>query len=167
MCWTWEWEGVQSEVKLTKFNYLNLKKRNLKLVQLNNIEVIEPPGKNELKNLTFHLIIPQFKIANLHMIEKWGRIRPNPIYESQNLTNFTLVSGEVIEHSKPTSFEEAVNGPKSKNWKMSMEEEMQSLIENKTWKLVNKPKYHRIALCKWIYKLKKGNNPSDPPRYKA
>lgn len=48
------------------------------------------------------------------MIEKWGRIRPNPIYESQNLTNFTLVSGEVIEHSKPTSFEEAVNGPKSK-----------------------------------------------------
>lgn len=48
-----------------------------------------------------------------------------------------------------------------------MKEEMQSLTENKTWKLVLKPKNHRIAQCTWIFKLKEGNNPIDPLRHKA
>lgn len=93
--------------------------------------------------------------------------RPNPRYESQNLINFALVSSESIEHSEPASFEEAVNGPNSKNWKKFMEEEMKSLIGKKIWKLVSKPKDHRIVQCKRIYFLKEGNNSNDPPRYKA
>lgn len=44
---------------------------------------------------------------------------------------------------------------------------MKSLMENKTWKLVNKPKDHKIVRCKWIYKFKEGTNPNNPPRYKA
>lgn len=44
---------------------------------------------------------------------------------------------------------------------------MKSLIENKTWMLINKPKGQRIVQCTWIYKLKKWNNPNDLPIYKA
>lgn len=45
-----------------------------------------------------------------------------------------------------------------------MDEEMQSLTENKAWKLVVKPKDRRIVQCKWIQRLKEENNPTDPLR---
>jgi hypothetical protein len=36
-----------------------------------------------------------------------------------------------------------------------MREEMNSIEENKTWKLVNLPSGHRPIGLKWVYKLKK------------
>lgn len=44
---------------------------------------------------------------------------------------------------------------------------MQSLIENTIWRLVKKPKGQTTVQYKWIYKLKEGNNPPDPLRYKV
>lgn len=60
-----------------------------------------------------------------------------------------------------------MNGKKSENWKRSMEKEMKSLLDNKTWKLVKKPDKQRVVQCKSVYKLKESSNPSDPLRYKA
>ena len=48
-----------------------------------------------------------------------------------------------------------------------MNEEMDSLRQNKTWILVPKPKDVKLVDCKWLYKLKEGINQTDPPRYKA
>lgn len=70
--------------------------------------------------------------------------------------------GKATGYSEPT-----VSGPKSENWKKVMEEEIKSLMENKTRKLVDKPKDHRMVQCKWIYKLKESTNPNDPPIYKT
>lgn len=47
-----------------------------------------------------------------------------------------------------------------------MEKEMKSLIDNKTWKLVKRSKNQRMVQYKRIFKLKDGNNPSNPLRYK-
>jgi len=46
-----------------------------------------------------------------------------------------------------------------------MKEEMKSLVDNETWKLVDRPNNENIVQCKWIYKLKKGVDGSK--RYKA
>lgn len=48
-----------------------------------------------------------------------------------------------------------------------MEKEMKSFIDNKTWKLVKKLDKQRVVQCKWVYKLKKGSNSTDPLRYEA
>lgn len=48
-----------------------------------------------------------------------------------------------------------------------MKEKMQSLMKNKTWVLVNKPKEGKIIGCKWIYKIKEGDPITGNIRYEA
>ena len=39
-------------------------------------------------------------------------------------------------------------------WKEAMQEDMDSLMENKTWTLEDLPKGNNIVSCKWIFKTK-------------
>ncbi|CAM8930884.1 unnamed protein product [Rhodiola kirilowii] len=48
-----------------------------------------------------------------------------------------------------------------------MIEEIQSMHDNNTWKLVPRPADVKPFACKWIYRIKEGNSPNDPPRFKA
>jgi hypothetical protein len=52
---------------------------------------------------------------------------------------------------EPTTFEEARG---SAHWHKAMIEEMSSIVENKTWALVDLPLGHRPIGLKWVYKLK-------------
>lgn len=44
---------------------------------------------------------------------------------------------------------------------------MNSLYQNKTWELVDKPKDQKLVSCKWLYKIKEGIPGFQEPRYKA
>lgn len=46
----------------------------------------------------------------------------------------------------------------SDTWKVAMKEEMDALQINKTWDLVELPKDKKVVGCKWVYKLKKGDD---------
>jgi len=46
------------------------------------------------------------------------------------------------------------------------EEEMQALVQNKTWELVPKSKDTKLISCKWVYRLKVQSNGSIE-RYKV
>ncbi|KAL2238396.1 UNVERIFIED_CONTAM: Retrovirus-related Pol polyprotein from transposon TNT 1-94 [Sesamum indicum] len=65
-----------------------------------------------------------------------------------------------IELSEPTNVEEAM---KSEKWLSAMKEEMNSLKQNNTWKLVPRPKNSSVVDCKWLFKIKQEN----PIKYKA
>lgn len=63
-------------------------------------------------------------------------------------------------------FQEACKVEHSKEWKKAMEEEMNSLQENKTWELVNLPKGRKALQNKWVYMIKhEGDEKKE--RYKA
>ncbi|KAL2230353.1 UNVERIFIED_CONTAM: Retrovirus-related Pol polyprotein from transposon TNT 1-94 [Sesamum indicum] len=64
------------------------------------------------------------------------------------------------ELGEPSSVEEAL---KSEKWLTAMKEEMKSLLDNKTWVLVPKPKDASIVDYKWLFKIKQEN----PIKYKA
>lgn len=49
-------------------------------------------------------------------------------------------------------------------WLFAMEEKMQSIIDNKTWKLVKVSKNQVLIDCKWMYKLKY-NSTGDKKRF--
>ena len=50
-----------------------------------------------------------------------------------------------------TSVEEAMNDPR---WVQAMKEEMEALLKNKTWILVNLPKGQKTVGCKWVFSIK-------------
>ncbi|KAF2902233.1 hypothetical protein ILUMI_03950 [Ignelater luminosus] len=55
----------------------------------------------------------------------------------------------------PQNFQEAITSSESLQWKEAMNREMDSLIKNNTWTLVNNPvKDKRVIDVKWIYKKK-------------
>nr|KYP49839.1 Retrovirus-related Pol polyprotein from transposon TNT 1-94 [Cajanus cajan] len=48
-----------------------------------------------------------------------------------------------------------------------MKEEMKSLHDNHTWKLIKKPLGFRVVNCKWLFKKKEGIQGVEPARYKT
>jgi hypothetical protein len=52
---------------------------------------------------------------------------------------------------EPENFEEAM---KEESWRKAMEDEIEVIEKNKTWKLVDKPQDKEIIGVKWIYKVK-------------
>ncbi|GJZ78164.1 retrovirus-related pol polyprotein from transposon TNT 1-94 [Tanacetum coccineum] len=67
---------------------------------------------------------------------------------------------------EPECYAEAMEDEHKKEWFEAMEDEMNSLHENNTFKLVKLPKGKRALKNKWVYKLKTEEHTSRP-RYKA
>ena len=72
----------------------------------------------------------------------------------------------MTDEGEPNCFQEACKVEHSKEWKKAMEEEMNSLQENKTWELVNLPKGKKALQNKWVYRIKHDGN-EKKERYKA
>lgn len=60
----------------------------------------------------------------------------------------------IVINGEPSNYNEAISCQEKDNWMLAMEEEIESLIKNKTWTLVNLPKDKNLIGCKWVYKLK-------------
>ncbi|OAE27641.1 hypothetical protein AXG93_3337s1030 [Marchantia polymorpha subsp. ruderalis] len=60
----------------------------------------------------------------------------------------------ILEEGEPSSYREAQASTDKLEWDASMEQEMQSLNDNKTWKLVKLPPGQQVVDSKWVYKLK-------------
>ncbi|CAM8902685.1 unnamed protein product [Rhodiola kirilowii] len=74
---------------------------------------------------------------------------------------------EKIKYVISDTYKQALSSNESEKWKKAMTEEIQSMHENNTWKLVPRPADVKPLACKWIYRIKEGNSPNDPPRFKA
>jgi hypothetical protein len=66
-----------------------------------------------------------------------------------------------------STFPEAIQSSENSRWKGAMEEEMQSLQKNKTWKLTQLPKGKKVIRCKWVFAKKEGFPDKHNVRYKA
>ena len=73
----------------------------------------------------------------------------------------------VVEEGIPQTFLEANSPPDKEKLKKAMDEEMQSLVKNHTWKLARLPKGKKEICCKWVYAQKEGFPSKNDVRYKA
>ncbi|OAE35979.1 hypothetical protein AXG93_93s1180 [Marchantia polymorpha subsp. ruderalis] len=73
----------------------------------------------------------------------------------------------ILEEGEPSSYREAQASVNKLEWNVAMEREMQSLIDNKTWELVELPKDHTVIDSKWLYKLKDNPAGDDARIFKA
>ena len=60
----------------------------------------------------------------------------------------------LLDHDKPTNYEEAMVSPDSAKWLEAMKSEMRSMYENKVWTLVDLPDDRQAIENKWIFKRK-------------
>jgi hypothetical protein len=66
----------------------------------------------------------------------------------------------------PRSFKEAMRSAQAKDWWEAMKREYNSLLENKTWELVERPKDVNIIGSRWVFTMKR-NDAGVPVRPKA
>jgi hypothetical protein len=60
----------------------------------------------------------------------------------------------LIDYDEPESYEEAMQVDTKNKWEKGMKEEMDSLVNNQTWDLVQVPAGKRALQNKWVYRLK-------------
>jgi hypothetical protein len=60
----------------------------------------------------------------------------------------------LTDSGEPECYEEAMQVDTKRKWEQSMKEEMDSLVNNHTWDLVQFPVGKRALKNKWVYKLK-------------
>lgn len=68
--------------------------------------------------------------------------------------------------NNPKSYKEAIQSEEAEEWKEAMDEEMESLTENGTWELVEKPTDRKIIDNRWVLR-KKLHPDGSTDRYKA
>lgn len=66
----------------------------------------------------------------------------------------------------PISYQDAKSSHEWLKWEEAIKAEYQSLIENNTWEIVDKPKDRKLLKNKWVF-TKKHNEKGDVVRYKA
>lgn len=98
--------------------------------------------------------------------------QPSQIISEDDERNITLrprrnrnEEANFIEFDVPTTYEEAINCKNSNKWKEAIKEELQSLEENETWKLVDRNN-EKTVTSKWVFCVKR-NSDGDIERYKA
>jgi hypothetical protein len=60
----------------------------------------------------------------------------------------------LTDSGEPECYDEALQVDTKKKWEQGMKEEMDSLVNNQTWDLVQLPAGKRALQNKWVYKLK-------------
>ena len=56
--------------------------------------------------------------------------------------------------NEPQSFNEAMSTPEAPMWKEAVNSEIESIMKNHTWELVDLPPGSKPLRCKWIFKSK-------------
>ena len=90
-----------------------------------------------------------------------SRVRSAPVWYGNPVLKVML-----LDHDKPTNYEEPMMTPDSAKWPVAMKSEIGSMYENKLWTLVDLPDDQQAIENKWIFK-RKTNTDSSVTIYKA
>lgn len=79
-------------------------------------------------------------------------MKPPSKYSDSEMLFYALCVAEDVEHSEPASYREAIQSKEADKWMLAMVEEIESLLKNGTWILVETVEGRKVVSCKWIFK---------------
>lgn len=88
-------------------------------------------------------------------------------YAEAGIISYALCTAEKVECAEPATYSEAVASRENKSWIKAMNDEINSLIRNKTWILVERTEFMKMVSCKWLFKKKMESTETQSVRYKA
>ncbi|KAH9782240.1 hypothetical protein KPL71_008811 [Citrus sinensis] len=94
-------------------------------------------------------------------------VRPPKRYTVADLIAYALIAAQEVNEEEPRTYKEAINSRDKLKWKEAMDEEIESLMKNGTWKLIVRPEKRKTVSFKWIFKVKEGISDAEPSRFKA
>ena len=71
----------------------------------------------------------------------------------------------MTDSGEPECYDEALQDENSSKWELAMKDEMNSLLGNQTWEIIELPAGKKALHNKWVYRIKNEHN--DSKRYKA
>lgn len=89
-------------------------------------------------------------------------IEVNPVYDTPGASAL-VTTADIIE---PTTFKQAMASDQADQWRVAMEDEMESLYANDTWEAVPLPAGMTAIPTKWVYKIKRDGS-GNVERFKA
>ena len=84
-------------------------------------------------------------------IRKSTRERKRPDYYSASFAKTKCIYVNVVSADSPANYNEALASDESVLWQEAMNKEMDCVIKNKTWKLVEKPENAKVLDLKWVF----------------
>lgn len=65
----------------------------------------------------------------------------------------------INQDDEPKTYDEAIAGEERDKWQSAVDQEVNALIDNETWTVVNeKPRDTQVIDCKWVFKKKRDEN---------
>lgn len=101
-------------------------------------------------------------------LRRSDRIKQLPIisYDEDDINSNYLMCAESFVYKTPNSIEDIKTRSDRVQWEQAIDDEINSLLINKTWTLVQRPDNRNIVDCKWVFTIK-NHEFGNPVKYKA
>ena len=146
-----------------KFNETSLREQSKEVTEIKAAECgkyifeLENTSEEDTTEQTFENQTDEIEKEHLHRSERSRH--PTEFYGER----VYIANGETGE---PRTAAEARASPQKKEWESAMKNEMNSLVQNDVWDLVELPNGRSTVGCKWVFK-KKSDADGKVERYKA
>ena len=97
--------------------------------------------------------LPVDSINDIVQIEQTDDVRRSRRSKKAKTFGPDFVTTFMVEND-PQTFKEAMSTPEAPQWKEAINSEIESIMQNHTWELVDLPKGSKPLGCKWIFKRK-------------
>lgn len=125
------------------------------------IEYFEPEGEEPISSGSLR----SYKLAR----DRVRREIKAPVrFSDYSQFTFALMAAEDMNSgAEPSCYHEAREDKNWEKWNAGMGDEMDSLLKNYIWDIVDRPKDQKVISYRWLYKKKLGIPGVEPERYKA
>ncbi|KAL2455610.1 Retrovirus-related Pol polyprotein from transposon TNT 1-94 [Abeliophyllum distichum] len=134
-------------VNESDLNLLDLNPREDDQVEVESLlNDVNVPDEEE--NVPLDQVIPENPLHNYQLTKDRERKEIRPLIRFDQADFAFVYNVQDFLGNEPSSFEEVMESKDANLWFVAMREEMNSLLKNKTWVLVNKPKGQKLNGCK-------------------
>ena len=84
-----------------------------------------------------------------------------------NLIAYALTAAKEVNEKELRTYKECMNNKDKLKWKRAMDEKIESLMKNESWKPIARLEKRKIVSCKWIFKVKEGISDTEQSRFKV